>query len=202
MSTGAIIAIIVVVVLVLAAAAFLLMPQMRRQRLRRRFGPEYDHVVSHNDDRRAAEKELEERERRHAQYDLKPIPAQNRERYRAEWEKVQERFVDEPVEAVAEADRLVNVVVSDMGYPAQGYDRQLADLSVEHSHAVEHYRTAHDINSRSDASTDDLRKAMIGYREVFNDLLEHGVDGRHTRTDRHDKTDRTANGEQDRTVRH
>lgn len=184
MSTGAIIAIIVVVVLVVAAAVFLLMPQMRSQRLRRRFGPEYDHVVSNNGDRRAAEKELADRERRHSQLDLHPIPPENRDRYRAEWDKVQERFVDEPVEAVAEADRLVNVVVTDLGYPAEGYDRQLADLSVRHAHTVKHYRSAHETRERSDASTDDLRTALLSYRKVFDDLLEHGVDKRDRAHDR------------------
>jgi ABC-type nickel/cobalt efflux system permease component RcnA len=184
MSTGAIIAIVVVVVLVVAAAAFLLMPQMRSQRLRRRFGPEYDHAVSHNGDRRAAEKELADRERRHSEYDLHPIPAESRDKYRAAWTGVQERFVDEPVAAVKEADRLVNVLVAEMGYPSEGYDRQLADLSVRHAHTVEHYRTAHETRARQDASTDELRTALIGYRKVFEDLLEHGADGRHTKQDK------------------
>jgi hypothetical protein len=167
---------------------------MRSQRLRRRFGPEYDHVVSGNGDRRAAEKELEEREHRHSQFELKAIPPENRDRYRAEWTRVQERFVDEPVEAVADADRLVNVVVSDLGYPSEGYDRQLADLSVRHAHTVEHYRTAHDAHVRDDASTDDLRQALLSYRKVFDDLLDNGVEKQHTK---HEKTERT---EQDEAV--
>lgn len=191
MSTGAIIAIVVVVVLLVAAAVFFLMPQMRSQRLRRRFGPEYDRVVSRNGDRRAAEKELTDRERRHSEYDLHPIPPENRDRYRAEWNSVQERFVDEPVEAVADADRLVNVVISDLGYPSEGYDRQIADLSVRHANTVEHYRSAHDTHVRKDASTDDLRTALISYRKVFDELLEHGVDGRHTK---HDKTEAVQRG--------
>lgn len=190
MSTGAIIAIVVVVVLVVAAAVFLLMPQMRSQRLRRRFGPEYDHVVAGTDDRKAAEKELAEREHRHSLLDLKPIPQQNRDRYRAEWNEVQERFVDAPVEAVADADRLVNAVVSDLGYPSEGYDRQLADLSVRHAHTVEHYRAAHDTHVREDASTDDLRNALIGYRKVFNDLLDNGVESRHDKQEKHDRTEK------------
>ncbi|MCE7011393.1 hypothetical protein LWC34_52580 [Kibdelosporangium philippinense] len=175
MSTGAIIVIIVVVVLVAAAAVFFLMPQMRSQRLRRRFGSsEYDRVVSSNgDDKRAAEKELADRERRHSEYDLHALTPEQHERYRVEWTRIQEHFVEAPVEAVAEADRLVNVVVADIGYPAEGYDRQIADLSVEHGGAVEHYRSAHDVQTRSDASTDDLRKAMISYRKVLDDLLDH-----------------------------
>lgn len=173
MSTGAIIAIIVLVVLVAAAAVFFLMPQMRSQRLRRKFGPEYDRVVSSNGDRRAAEKELADRERRHAEFDLHPIPPEKHEKYRVEWTRIQERFVEAPVESVVQAERLVNVVVADLGYPSEGYDRQIADLSVEHANAVEHYRSAHDVRSQSDATTDDLRKAMISYRKVLDDLLEH-----------------------------
>ncbi|MFC0106640.1 hypothetical protein [Kibdelosporangium aridum] len=120
MSTGAIIAIIVLVVLVAAAAVFFLMPQMRSQRLRRKFGPEYDRVVSSNGDRRAAEKELADRERRHAEFDLHPIPPEKHEKYRVEWTRIQERFVEAPVESVAQAERLVNVVVADLGYPSEG----------------------------------------------------------------------------------
>lgn len=173
MSTGAIIAIIVVVVLVAAAAFLMMMPRLRSQRLRRRFGPEYDRVVSGKEDRRAAEKELADREKRHAQLDLHPIPQADHEKYRRELARIQERFVDAPAESVAEAERLVNIVVADLGYPAEGYDRQLADLSVEHGRAVEHYRSAHDMHARSDASTDDLRKAMVSYRHVLDDLLDH-----------------------------
>jgi hypothetical protein len=191
MSTGAIIAIVVVAVLVVAAAVFLLMPQMRSQRLRRRFGPEYDHLVSHHGDRRAVEKELTDRERRHSEFKLHSIPEENRDKYRAEWTVVQERFVDDPVDAVAKADRLVNVVVTDLGYPSEGYDRQLADLSVRHAHTVEHYRSAHDISTRQDATTDELRTALIGYRKVFADLLDNGVTERHSK---HDKTEAVQRG--------
>jgi len=191
MSTGAIIAIVVVVVLVVAAAVFFLLPQMRSQRLRRRFGPEYDHLVSHNDDRRAVEKELADRERRHSEYELHPIPAENRDKYRAEWTDVQERFVDDPVDAVAKADRLVNTLVAEQGYPSKGYDQQLADLSVRHAHTVEHYRSAHEIHVRQDATTDELRTALIGYRKVFADLLDNGVAERHSK---HDKTEAVQRG--------
>ena len=139
--------------------------------------------------RLVAREELEEREHRHSQFELKAIPPENRERYRAEWNRVQERFVDEPAEAVAEADRLVNVVVSDLGYPAEGYDRQLADLSVQHAHTVEHYRTAHDAHVRDGVSTDDLRKALLSYRKVFDELLDNGAGQRHAKNDKTERID-------------
>lgn len=179
MSTGAIIAIVLVVALLIAAGVFFLLPQMRSQRLRRRFGPEYDHAVHERGDRKAAERDLADRERRHSDLELKPISTENRDRYQAEWSRIQEQFVEAPAEAVAEADRLVNVVVTEMGYPSQGYERQLADLSVRHGPTVEHYRHAHDVRAQPDASTDDLREALIDYRKVFDDLVE--------RDNRHDK---------------
>jgi hypothetical protein len=172
MSTGAIIAIVVVVVVLIAAGVFFLLPMMRSQRLRRTFGPEYDHVVDRHGDRRAAERELSERESRHAQYELRPLSPESRDRYKESWTMVQVRFVDSPRDAVAEADRLVNVLVAELGYPAEGYDRQLADLSVRHGHSVKHYREAHDAGLREDAGTDDLRMALISYRKVFEDLMD------------------------------
>lgn len=197
MSTGAIIAIVVVVALLIAAGVFFLMPQMRSQRLRRQFGPEYDHTVHERGDRKAAERELTDRERRLSDYELKPISRENRDRYHAEWTRIQEQFVEAPAEAVAEADRLVNVVVAEMGYPSQGYERQLADLSVRHARTVVHYRHAHDVRARSDASTDDLRAALIDYRKVFDDLVEHGVrDTRHNGHGRRDNRDADNRGDE------
>jgi ABC-type nickel/cobalt efflux system permease component RcnA len=174
MSTGAIIAIVVVVALLIAAGVFFLLPQLRSQRLRRTFGPEYDHTVDRHGDRRAAERELTEREQRHSQYELRPLTPEVRDRYRQAWTQVQEKFIDAPREAVGEADRLVNGLVAELGYPSEGYERQLADLSVRHGHSVKHYREAHETGQREDVSTDDLREALIGYRKVFEELLEQG----------------------------
>jgi hypothetical protein len=185
MSTGAIIAIVVVVVVLVAGAIVFLLPQMRSQRLRRAFGPEYDRAVDHHGDRRAAEKELTERQQRHAQYELKALSPESRQRYEESWSRIQERFVEAPADSVAAADRLVNGLVADLGYPSEGYERQLADLSVRHPRTVKHYREAHDTQHTENASTDDLRTALIGYRTVFQDLVENGHDhnGRHTTHD-------------------
>jgi hypothetical protein len=174
MSTGAIIAIVVVVVILAAAAVVFLLPQMRSQRLRRTFGSEYDYAVEQHGDRRAAEKELTERRSRHAQYELRPLSLEIRDRYQESWARIQERFVDAPAESVASADRLVNGLVAELGYPSEGYERQIADLSVRHAQTVRHYREAHDARLRQNASTDDLRLSLIGYRNVFQDLLERG----------------------------
>jgi hypothetical protein len=146
----------------------------RRRALRQRFGPEYDRVVESTDDRRAAERELRDRERRHADLELRPLDPASRERYSASWEEIQVRFVDAPDQAVGEADELVTRLIAERGYPTGDYDDQLAHLSVEHARTLDHYRQAHDINernSRGEATTEQLRQALVHYRALFADLL-------------------------------
>ena len=174
MSTGEIVAIVVVIVL-LVAAALVVAPMIRRQRLKQKFGPEYERVVESHDDRSTAERELRERQRRHAELDIRPLDDQTRERYGQQWAQVQERFVDDPESAVTEADELVTALMAERGYPTEGYEQQLADLSIEHSQTLGHYRSAHDTRLRvgDGASTEDLREAMVHYRALFEDLLRH-----------------------------
>ena len=178
MSTGAIIGLVVAVLVVLVVLAFVLRPAMQRKKLRDRFGPEYDHAVERNDSRTAAEKELAEREHRHSEFDLKPLSATAQDSYRRHWANVQAKFVDSPESAIADADRLVTDLMAERGYPTEGYEAQLSVLSVEHARTLEHYRKAHDISERQEigeASTEDLRTAMVHYRELFTDLLERGA---------------------------
>jgi hypothetical protein len=187
MSTGAIVAIIVLAVIVLAVVAWYVRTQVRRRQLRERFGPEYDRTLEDREDRRAAEQELAEREKRHEQLDIHPLSEPVRERYAQQWATIQTQFVDQPTEAVVEADRLVTVVMGARGYPTEGYEQQVADLSVRHATTLEHYRTAHDVRDRMDehrASTEELREAMVHYRALFQDLLDSDVDGGDT-TRRH-----------------
>ncbi|MBV9379740.1 MAG: hypothetical protein JOY82_02410 [Streptosporangiaceae bacterium] len=170
MSTGAIIA-IVIVVLVVAAVAAVVTRQMRRRALRGRFGPEYERLAAEKGSRQA-EAELTARERRVAQLDLHPLTAEQRAHYAGEWTAVQERFVDDPAGAVAEASALVAAVERDRGYPAaEDRDEEMANLSVDHAGAVTGYRQAREITDNApSASTDDLRRAMIQYRTLFQEL--------------------------------
>lgn len=166
-----IIVVIVIAVVLIGAAAWM---AVRRRSLRERFGPEYDRVVGEQDSRRAAERELRARERRHAELDLRPLSEESRRRYAASWEEIQAKFVDTPNEAVGEADRLVTQLIAERGYPTENFDDQLAQLSVEHARTLEHYRDAHDINlqnERGQASTEQLRQALVHYRALFADLL-------------------------------
>jgi hypothetical protein len=175
--------VIIVIILVLLAAAAVLLPQvMRRRRLKERFGPEYDRAVEKSADRREAERELAERERKVEELDIRPLAEEQRERYQVDWRRVQERFVDDPVDAVADAQSLVTTLMSERGYPTEGYEERVAHLSVRHAGVLDHYRTAHDLSRRAaagEASTEDLRKAMVNYRELFADLLEERGTVRH-----------------------
>jgi hypothetical protein len=166
---------VLVVLLVIGAILVVLgVVANRRRALRQRFGPEYDRVVESTEDRRAAERELRDRERRHAELELRPLDPASRERYSASWEEIQVRFVDAPDQAVGEADDLVTQLVAERGYPTGDYDDQLAHLSVEHARTLDHYRQAHEIhevNTRGEATTEQLRQALVHYRALFADLL-------------------------------
>jgi hypothetical protein len=172
MSAGAIVAIIVAVVVVLLVIGALTMA--RRRKLRQRFGPEYDRVAGEMHSRRKADAELAERERRVRSLDIRPLGETARVKYAGEWTAIQERFVDQPEEAVAQAGILVTSVMRDRGYPTEGHDQILADLSVEHASTLDHYRQAHEVSLQAEGgtvSTEDLRLAMLHYRELFADLL-------------------------------
>jgi FtsZ-interacting cell division protein ZipA len=165
---------IIIVVLVVVAAIVVGLQASRRKKLQQTFGPEYDRVVADTGSRADAEKELRERERRHADLELKPLSDESRARYSAAWEEVQIQFVDSPDQAVATADNLVTRLIAERGYPTGDYDDQLANLSVDHARTLNHYRDAHEISKRSqsgEASTEDLRQALVHYRALFADLL-------------------------------
>ncbi|MFF5175025.1 hypothetical protein ACFY3U_20635 [Micromonospora sp. NPDC000089] len=166
--------ILVLVVLVLAAAIAAAVVAGRRRSLRQRFGPEYDRVVAEQDSRSAAERELRDRERRHAELELTPLAPEARARYAAAWEELQVRFVDSPAETVGDADELVSRLIAERGYPTGDFSDQIAHLSVEHARTLTHYRDAHEIrvrNERGEASTEELRQAVVHYRALFADLL-------------------------------
>jgi predicted nucleic acid-binding protein len=174
MDAGLLVAILVVLVL-LALLAFFAGRQRRRRKLQETFGPEYDRTVSETGDRRAAEAELQERTERREQFDIVPLEPEARARYVEAWRHTQAQFVDEPAEATREADRLITAVMRDRGYPVDDFEQRAADISVDHPQVVDDYRAAHAIavaNDRSEASTEDLRQALVHYRSLFEDLLE------------------------------
>jgi hypothetical protein len=173
MSPTQLIITVLVIAAVVAIAAFA-WASARRKALRNKFGPEYDRLVAEQDSRTAAERELRERERRHAELTLTPLTDESRRRYAADWEEIQARFIDSPAEAVGAADELVTRLIAERGYPTEDYSDQLAHLSVEHAQTLTHYRDAHEIhlrNERGEASTEQLRQAVVHYRALFAELL-------------------------------
>lgn len=178
MSTGALVAIIIIVVIVVAAVVIVAMAVARRRRLQRRFGPEYDRVVGERGSQLKAESELAGRERRIRSLEIRPLSDTARANYASSWRTIQEQFVDQPENSVVKAQALVTTVMKDRGYPLEGHDQMLADLSVEHASTLEQYRLAHTISqsvAQGQASTEDLRQAMIKYRALFSDLLGGAV---------------------------
>jgi hypothetical protein len=182
MTTWAWVAVVVVAVVALTAVYFVLQQQKRRTHLRERFGPEYERIVAeHDNNRREAEQELLDREQRHSELDIRPLTAESREAYANQWTEIQERFVDAPEQAVTQADKLVTSVMAERGYPTEDFEQRVSDLSVAHAATLDHYRTAHDISGRAatkEASTEDLRQAMVHYRSLFEDLLHETSRGR------------------------
>ena len=168
--------IIVIVVLVLAgaAAAAVYQRQKRSTALKEKFGPEYNRTVEEHEDRRRAEKELQEREKRRAGLEIRPLSASSAAGYRAEWDDVQRRFVDDPADAVERSDRLVVRMMRERGYPVDDFDQRAADISVDHPDVAQHYREAHSVavaQSRGTVDTEELRQAVTSYRQLVEALL-------------------------------
>jgi len=173
MDTNTLILIAVLAVLAVVVVA-LIVQRTRSNALKRHFGPEYERVVEDAGDRRRAEAELHERERRVKAFSIRPLTPQDRERYARSWRSVQAQFVDNPKEAVVRADQLVEDVMSARGYPVTEFEQVAADLSVDHPVVVQNYRAAHVIASGRDrgvTATEDLRQAMVHYRALFDELV-------------------------------
>lgn len=164
-----------IVAIAIIVAALVYRNRLRRQRLRERFGPEYDQTVRTVGTAGRAEALLEERQRRVERFKIRPLRRQQAEAFAQEWRRVQARFVDDPDGAVGAADRLVSEVMAARGYPLEDFDTRAADLSVDHPRVVQNYRTARGLaerRSRGEAGTEELRQAVMNYRTLFDDLLE------------------------------
>jgi FtsZ-interacting cell division protein ZipA len=177
MPTWAWIIIVVVAALIVLGAIAAWSQQKRRAQLKDRFGSEYDRTVSERGERRAAEKELAERERKRERLDIVPLSPEAQAKYSESWRDVQGQFVDDPSNAVTKADRLVTDVMRDRGYPIDDFDQRADDISVDHPEVVENYRAAHAVfvtsrDGNGSAGTEDLRQGFVHYRALFEELLE------------------------------
>jgi FtsZ-interacting cell division protein ZipA len=168
--------VVIVVIAVIAVAGILFFARKRRsQKLRERFGPEYDRVVKQEGDPRKAEGVLEFREQRREKFKIRPLSATARSSFAVPWKEVQSGFVDDPRAAVTVAESLVSEVMQARGYPIGEFEQRAADISVDYPVAVENYRAAHTIAPRHSAgqtSTEDLRQAMVHYHKLFQELLD------------------------------
>ena len=166
--------VIVVAVIAIAAIIFAVSRKRRSEKLKQHFGTEYDRAVLVRGDSAKAEKELIDREKRVHSFTIKPLTPTARDRFREEWTQIQNRFVDDPVVAVSQADSLVNRVMVARGYPMTDFEQRAADVSVAYPAVVQNYRSAGAIvqrYGRGEAGTEDLRQAMVHYRSLFDELL-------------------------------
>ncbi|MGH7562903.1 MAG: hypothetical protein ACREK5_00560 [Gemmatimonadota bacterium] len=181
MSDTILILIVIVAALVVIGLVWQFLKQRRTARLREDFGTEYEHLVIEQGDKKAAEEELRARKERVEEYDLHDLSDRERAAFTERWQQVQNRFVDAPAAAVADAQELCDEVMEARGFPVGDIERQVADVSVESPGVVSHYRQARGIavaSEKGEATTEDLRGAMKHYRELFDSLLRAGGNGR------------------------
>jgi hypothetical protein len=179
-----VIAIVAALVLVVLAA-WSYAHARRRRALKDQFGPEYDRTVSSSGSRRKAERELSGRERAHENLDIRPLSETERTRYLEDWQRAEGRFVDDPELAAREADSIVRSVLGDKGYPDDDFDSRAAAVSVDYPNVVARYRHGHEMvhgngakgqkrekRGENEERTENLRKAMVDFRAVFEQLVE------------------------------
>jgi len=177
MNTGQLIVLLVVaaILAVGAVAAWMYLQRRRTDELAGHYGPEYQRAVEEHGDRRKAEEDLMSRRERVRALEIRPLNPDRAGTYKGRWLEVQAAFVDHPDQAILDADRLVGEIMEERGYPVGDFERQAADVSVDHPRVVEHYRAAHLVaerHSRDQVDTEQLRRAMVDYRALFDDLLE------------------------------
>lgn len=174
MTSTQLVVLAVIVVALIVVTAIVVM-RNRTQKLRAHFGPEYDCTVAETGNRFKAEAELARVEARVRRYELRPIAAADRDRYRQSWRVIQAKFVDDPSRALAEADQLLGRVMQARGYPPTDFENRALEISVDHAAVVDNYRAGHEIvlrNAQRQATTEDLRKAMVHYRALFDELTQ------------------------------
>ena len=161
-------------VILVCGVGWLVYSQYRSRRLKQRFGPEYDATVKRLGSKSKAETELRRREKRVANFEIVALAPAEAARFSQAWTRLQGSFVDDPKGVLIEADRLVRELLLKRGYPVADFDLRAADISVGHPVVVNNYRAAQRIVSldqRGEASTEDLRKAVVHFRALFDELL-------------------------------
>src|SRR5689334_18524275 len=170
--------------LVLVAVIFLIigglvamavMRAQRTSRLKERFGPEYERALNEMGDKRQAENELDARLAHVNTLQIRPLTAEEVNRFALEWQKTQTEFVDEPLTALQKADRLIREVMKTKGYPVEDFEQRAADISVDYPELVTDYRGLHLIavkEAKDEVSTEEMRQAMVHARALFENLIK------------------------------
>jgi hypothetical protein len=174
MTTTAVIIVAVVIVAAIVTAWYLYQRE-RSKKLRSQFGPEYESAVRQYGSSPKAENALEARRKRIEKLHIRSLPPADRDSFAVRWHEVQSRFVDDPAGSIESAGSLVSEVMNARGYPMTEFETRAEDLSVDHPHVVRNYRAAHAITLRrgsGEASTEELRQALVYYRDLFDELLE------------------------------
>src|ERR1700678_1599560 len=165
---------VVIIMIVVVAVAVALILQNRSKKLRAQFGPQYDRTVAQTGTKFKAEAELERVVNRVKGYDLRALTAADRDRFQQSWRVIQAKFVDDPTVAFLEADQILGAVMSAPGYPPSDFEHRVTEISVDHSLVAENYRAGHEIavrHSQQQSTTEDLRKGMVHYRTLFEELM-------------------------------
>jgi nucleosome binding factor SPN SPT16 subunit len=168
-------AFVLVVIVAIAIAAYVEHRKTKTRAMRNRFGSEYDREVLKRGSSRQAESKLAERETYVKTLEIRDLGVVERDRFLTEWSTIQSRFVNHPKSAVTEADDLINALLEARGYPHASFEQRAADLSVSYPRVMENYRLAHAVAVRPgkiDATTEELRIAMIQYRAIFDELAQ------------------------------
>jgi hypothetical protein len=187
------IVVIVLLVLGLAALGVLLMQRRRTEPLQEHYGPEYQRSLDKTGDRRAAESELVDREKRHSELDVRDLRPDERDDFAASWARIQRGFVDDPKRAVRDADVLVVEIMRTRGYPVDDFERRTEDVSVEHPEIAQRYREASAVRKATEegsVDTEQQRDAVTSYRSLIEALLgsRGGRDRHDTTTDHQERT--------------
>jgi hypothetical protein len=177
--TNTAIAAVLLIALVIGVVAWLVMQKQRTLKLKQRFGSEYDQTVSELGSRVKAEAELTSREKRVAGLSVVPLTAADAVRFTQAWSALQGRFIDNPKGVLLDADLLVRELMAKRGFPVEDFEHRVADISVDHPGVAAAYRAAQEIaarNERGEADTEELRKAVVHYRTLFDELLGVAAD--------------------------
>jgi len=175
MDTKYIIAVVLILVVLGVILAAIFIPRQRSKRFQNKYGPEYDRTVKTMGNEKKAQTEMDQRQQHVDTLNIRPLSDSERERYLADWTKIQAKFVDQPGQATVEADHLIMEVMKVRAYPVSDFEQRAADISINYPALVSNYRAAREIaikNEQHSANTEELRQALIYYRSLFDELLK------------------------------